>query len=292
MVDQWKRQRVEDIGSATGAPTDRTSEPDSSEARPGHLLLDIRCLGSFEIYRRNQLVPPEMFPRRDALTLLKILLLHRGRPVPYDQLAEMLQPEADPDLAVNRLHVLVHTLRRLLEPSAQRPWLFIRNRGGGYYFNRDAPHRLDVQTFLDSIELGERLQRKNDVAKAIDAFEMAISLYRGDLFEDDPYAAWCWEDREVLREGYLDALDRLAGLYLEQGVTERSMELSRTALKTDALRERMHLRLIKALWLEGRPAEALRQYEVCRDILQRELRTTPCPEIEQLARNIRNSAPA
>jgi DNA-binding SARP family transcriptional activator len=149
-----------------------------------------------------------------------------------------------------------------------------------------------VQTFLDSAELGERLRGKNRGTKAIDAFEMAISLYRGDLFEDDPYAAWCWEDREVLREGYLDALDRLAGLYLEQGVRERSIELSRTALKTDALRERMHLRLIEALWLEGRPAEALRQYEVCRDILQRELRITPCPEIEQLVRNIRNSAHA
>jgi DNA-binding SARP family transcriptional activator len=149
-----------------------------------------------------------------------------------------------------------------------------------------------VQTFLDSIGLGERLQGKNDVARAIDAFEMAISLYGGDLFEDEPYAEWCWEEREVLREGYLDALDRLAGLYLEQGVTERSIELSRTALKTDALRERMHLRLIKALWQEGRPAEALRHYEVCRDILQRELRITPCPEIEQLARNIRNSAHA
>ncbi len=290
MIDQWKQERAEDIGSVRGAPADRASEPDSLEASPRHPLLDIRCLGAFEIYRRNQLMPPEMFPRRDALTLLKILLLHRGRPVPYDQLAEMLKPEADPELAVNRLHVLVHTLRQLLEPSAQRPWLFIRNRGGGYYFNRDAPYRLDLQAFLDSAELGERLQGKGRGAKAIDAFEMAISLYRGDLFEDDPYAAWCWEDREVLREGYLDALDRLAGLYLEQGVRERTIELSRRALKTDALRERMHLKLIEALWLEGRPAEALRQYEVCRDILQRELRTTPCPEIEQLARNIRNSA--
>lgn len=292
MVDEWKQERVEDISSARGAPTDPASEPDSSDAWPEHLLLDIRCLGPFEIYRGTQPVPPEMFTRRDALTLLKILLLHRGKQVTYDQLAEMLQPEGDPRLAVNRLHVLVHTLRRLLEPSAQRPWLFIRNDGGGYCFNLDAPHRLDLQAFLDSIALGGRLEGKSEVARATDAYEMAISLYRGDLFEDDPYADWCREEREILREAYLDTLGRLAGLHREQGETERSIELSRRALKIDPLRERMHLGLIKDLWLEGRPAEALRHYGVCRDILQRELGTTPSPEIEQLAQNIRNSARA
>ncbi len=292
MVDEWKQERVEDANSPKDASADRAPEPDSSEGRPGHLLLDFRCLGSFELHPGNQLMPPEMFPRRDALTLLKILLMHRGRPVPCDQLAEMLQPGADPRLAVNRLHVLVHTLRRLLEPSAQRPWLFIRNDGGCYYFNRDAPHRLDVRTFLDSIELGGRLEGKNGAAKAIDAYEMAISLYGGDLFEDEPYAEWCWEEREILREAYLDALARLAVLYQERGVTDRSMELSRTALRIDPLREHMHLELIRALWLEGRRAEALRQYGVCQEILQRELGTTPGPEIVQLARDIRNSADA
>jgi two-component SAPR family response regulator len=147
-----------------------------------------------------------------------------------------------------------------------------------------------VQAFLDSVELGGRLEGKNDVARAIDAYEMAISLYRGDLFEDEPYAEWCCEERETLREAYLYALGSLAGLYQEQGLTARSIEPYRRALNIDPLRERMHLGLIKALWLEGRPAEALRHYAVCRDILQRELGTTPCTDIEQLARNIRNSA--
>lgn len=262
---------------------------DGAEERP---FLEIRCLGPFELYRQGKLVTPETVQRRGALTLLKILLVHEGRPVARDALADLLWPEVDPEAGANRVYVLVHALRQVMEPSnANRHWQFIRSEGDRYYFNLDSSHRLDLQEFRQDVALGERLERENRIADAIDSYEAAVKLYRGDLLEDEPYAEWCGEHRESLREILLNTLRRLASLYMDQGAPARSAELYRRALKADPLREEMHQGLMRALWMSGRRDEALRHYEVCRDILLEQLDVAPMPETEQLHRAIRENRP-
>lgn len=271
------------------SPSDQAGVLNGSGREHRGPYLQVRCLGPFEVHRDDQLLTAKDFPRRDAFNLLKILLVHRGRIVPYEGLVEMLQPESGPQ-AVTRLHVLVHALRRVLEPSKTPPWLFIRNDGRGYFFNRDAPYRLDLEEFQEALVMGRRLEREGQRSRAIDAYEIAASIYRGDLFEDDPYAEWCWEDRETLREQYLDVLSRLAELSLDVNLPEKSAALYRRALKLDPLRERSHLGLIRSLWLAQQPAEALRCYQACREVLERELGIGPGPEVEQLMRDIQASA--
>lgn len=274
------------------APSERlTAGPEQGAARsaPLHPVLDIRCLGEFQLYREGIPVTREMFPRRGALTLLKILLMLRGRPAPLDRLVEMLQLGTDPQAARATLHVLVHTLRRVLEPDLEGSGsTYIRRHGDQYYFSQDTPHRLDIPGFLESAALGERMERKGQASQAAAAYELAVDLYRGDLFEDNPYEDWCWEERETLRERYLGVLERLAGLCLDRGLPDRGITLYRKALKIDPLRESMHLGLIGAFLAKGQTAEALRQYEVCRDLLRRELGINPGPDIERLVHRIRN----
>ncbi len=97
------------------------------------------------------------------------------------------------------------------------------------------------------------------------------------------------EEREHLREVHLDILRKLGARYLEQGLAEKGVELYRQALRADPLREEMHQGLMRGLWAAGRREEALRQYHVCRDILNQELGVAPLPETGQLYDAIRNS---
>ncbi len=255
-----------------------------------HPLLEIRCFGAFALHLRGKLVTPEMFSRREALTLLKILVIQGGRPVARDALIECLWPEADPRTAVNRLHVLVHTLRRVIEPPQQRgDWLFIRSDGDRYSLSATAPYRLDITEFREYVSLGEQLSRDGEEAAAIEAYEAAVELYRGDLLEEEPYADWCREQRAHLREICLTVLGRLATAYRDQGSTEESINHYRHALKIDPLRESNHRGLMLALWSAGRRDEALRQYQTCSDILRRELNVEPLPETAELHTSIRNS---
>lgn len=255
-----------------------------------HPLLEIRCLGAFELRLRGKLITPDMFGRREAITLLKILVIQGGRPVTRDALVELLWPEADPKSAANRFHVLVHALRRVIEPAQQRGgWLLVRSELGRYSFNPTAPYRLDINEFRECARLGDQLSDEGDAVGATEAYESAVDLYRGDLLEEDPYADWCREPRAHLQEVCLTVLGKLAVGYLEQGATEESIGHHCHALKIDPLREGTHRGLMRALWTAGRRDEALRQYQTCRDILRRELSVDPMRDTEELHTLIRNS---
>ncbi len=278
-----------DSSVAAAQPSRPRGEPEA-QAPDEHPFLEIRCFGAFELHLQGKLVMPDLFRRRGALTLLKILVIQGGRPVARDALVELLWPEADPRTAANRLHVLVHALRQAIEPSQRRGgWLFVRCEGDRYSFNPAAPFRLDISEFREYVSLGERLSRDGDNAAAIEAYEAAVDLYRGDLLEEEPYADWCREQRAHLREICLTVLGRLAAAYLEQGATEESIDHYNHALRIDPLREGNHRGLMRALWSAGRRDEALQEYQVCRDILRRELNVEPLPDTEELHTLIRAS---
>lgn len=281
-----------ETGPATAlAPTSPRSAAAETRLPAIAPVLSIRAFGTFELHLQGKLVTPEMFGRRGALTLLKILLVRVGRPVAREELMELLWPESEPRAAANRLYVLMHALRRVIEPSRHdRNWLFVRNDGGNYYLDPASPLRLDITEFRRYVRLGEQLSRDGDETAAIQAFEAAVDLYRGDLLEDEPYADWCWEPRADLREICLTVLGRLASAHLDRGATEDSIERYRHALKIDPMRELNHRGLMRALWTAGRRDEALREYETCRDILRRELDVGPLPETEELHRLIRSSS--
>lgn len=263
-----------------------TQEADGPDDRP---FLEIRCFGAFELYRQGRLVTPDMFDRRKALTLLKILLIHDGQAMRGETLAEFLWPETDPKTAMNRLYVLVHTLRRVIEPPTEgQHWTFICSDGGRYYFNSEAPYRLDVREFREYANLSERLERDGDVTAAIETCEAAVNVYRGNLLEDEPYAEWCGEEREYLREKCLAVLGKLTTYYLQQDEPAKSVERCRQALRIAPLREGTHRQLMRSLWLAGRRDEALREYRVLKDLLRRELDVNPLPETEELYSLIRN----
>jgi DNA-binding SARP family transcriptional activator len=286
----WRQETSRDLAHAERSIERPPQATDISDVAPAPPFLEVRSVGGFELYRQGKLVTPEVFQRRGAITIFQILLTHDGRPVTRDALTEILWPEADPQSAVKRLHVLVHALRRVVEPAPQdRRWTFICNDGDRYYFNAEAPYRLDVKEFRECISLGERLERRGDVAAAIDAYEVAADQYRGDFLEDEPYAEWCWEEREALRETHLDALRRLAGLYTNQNAPELSAESYRRALKADPLREENHQGLMRTLWAAGRRSEALRQYQMCKELLRRELEVDPLPETTELYHLIRDN---
>ena len=236
MLRQWKSQLDEESTRSNGSPVRLPHQIHSTDTNSEHPAIDIRLLGPFEIYQNGHLVLPDSFSRRGALTALKILMLHEGRPVARDRLAELLWPNTDPHAASNRVHGIIHALRSGLEPKQhERSWAFILSEGDRYYFNTDASYRFDAKEFREYVALGERLERDAQAISAIDSYEAAVNLYKGDLLQDDPYAEWCWYERESLRETYLDVAKKLAVLHLSHDAPLKSIEIYRRALKADPL---------------------------------------------------------
>jgi DNA-binding SARP family transcriptional activator len=128
------------------------------------------------------------------------------------------------------------------------------------------------------------------------ALERAASLYRGELLEglalqEAPFEEWLLAERERLRELALEALAKLLRHQRTTGATEAALQTALRLLALDPLQEPVH-RTVMRLYLQlGRRASALRQYQVCIGVLQRELSVEPEATTKQLYLEILRQRP-
>jgi len=276
---------------ASDAASDAVAHPASragARSRERRPRLQIRCFGSLELSIDGKPLAPTAIRRRRVTTLLGILLTNHDQALSKDALIEMLWPGADPDVRTRQFHVVVHELRRLVEPRGNAGhWLYVRNRADRYAFQTQSPCWIDTLQFRSLLDKARDAEAAREVQPAIGAYEAAAELYRGEYLQDEPFAEWCWQTREQLREACLGALGRLAALWGEQGRWDRSIAWARRALVLDPLREETHRALMYAFWACGRRDEAVRQHEACAHLLRERLDLTPLPETEQLFARIR-----
>lgn len=247
-------------------------------------LLDIRCFGHFELAIGDQKLAPASFPRRDALTLLKILVLRAGKQLHRQQLIDWLWPETDERSGLNRLHGVVHSLRGVIEPqAAERRWIYLLNEGENYCFVARNTVSVDLISFQDNLALARREARDGPFApNATYYLEQAVALYRGDLYEDDQYRGWCDVERITLQREFIEALARLARIYLTHGEARRAIETLRRALVSDPSREDLHGELIRCLMGLRRYNEAKDQVRQCIRYLREEVGVEPSSETQHL----------
>lgn len=258
---------------------------------PDQPYLRVRCLGPFEIERQGKSLSPQVFKRRKALSLLKILILHAGTPVSKESLIEWLWPESETESGLNRLHGIVHALREVIEPlGAGHEWRLVHYDGDHYLFEPHEPCWIDLSEFRTSIAAGHQAEQAGDIPAALAAFDAAARLYRGDLFEEDRFEEWVLLDREHLKETYLATLQRVAAHYDRSGDHERAIDQYRQIVREDPLRESVQRQLIDALWRSGRRDEALMQFERFGRLLRNELGIEPLLETEKLVQRIRQES--
>jgi two-component SAPR family response regulator len=218
-----------------------------------------------------------------ALTILKYLLAHRGRPVSQDHLMGWLWPESNLKKARWSLNSAIHGLRKLLggcSPSLSTNYVILED--GYYHLSPAVRVWADVDEFDECCEKGRRLEKGGNVQAAAVEYERAIELYRGDYLIEDLYDDWTMVERERLSNAYMDMLGSLAVHYLETGQYQESIRCCYRVLEKDRCHEdsyRLLMRCYTRLGLRGR---ALEQYKICEKILGQEYGTTPSSETQSL----------
>jgi DNA-binding SARP family transcriptional activator len=266
MIDaSGKRDRDDKLtGRAHVAPATGGSEARGEGTIPmGSPTLLIRLLGELDLRHDGASLPPLESAR--TASLLAYLLLHREAPQSRQRLAFLLWPDStEPQARTNLRHVL-HNLRRAL-PDPDR---FLDVTPRTLQWRADAPFWLDVAAFEESLS---RAERKADGGLA--ALQEAVDLYAGDLLEGG-YEEWLLEEREWLRQRYLEALERLAMLLEARGEYARAILYAERLLRHDPLREETYRRLMRLHDACGDRARALRVYHACSAALERELGVEP-----------------
>jgi PAS domain S-box-containing protein len=260
----------------------------ASRARNGATVngrcLRVRTFGQFSVAYGNQVLDTEKWQRKHALTLLKCLTTHCGRAVPRERLMDWLWPEVDETVGAGRLKVVAYCLRKHLREAGIKAEV-LETVGAGYALKREAIW-VDRDAFEAQVTQGLSLERQGRPSEAIGCLEAAMALYRGDYLEDAPYAEWCIEERERLREMYLQALGRMANLLASRGEHEKAVHVCRTALATESCRESIHRALMRSLVRLGSTDQAAAQFHRCRTVLSRELGVEPTAETQRVFREI------
>jgi pimeloyl-ACP methyl ester carboxylesterase len=120
----------------------------------------------------------------------------------------------------------------------------------------------------------------------------AAQRYQGDLLAGlsvdsaGGFEEWLLGERERLRELALEALAKLLAQQRQAGRTESAIQTGRQLLSLDPVQEPAHRALMRLYAQAGRRGAALRQYQQCVEVLQRELGVEPEAETRQLYQEI------
>lgn len=226
--------------------------------------------------------------------LFAYLVVEADRPHRREALAGYFWPDQSQKAAVDSLRNALAKLRLAIgDRNADPPFLFTTN--DAIQFNDASDHKLDLTHFSQLVDTtrGHRHRRIESCAGCSDRLKIAASLYHGEFLEGfslpdcDLFEDWVRINREKYLGLTLDALHQLASIYEWRGDFEQSLSFTRKQLELDPCRESAHLRAIRLLACEGLRAEALEQYERCREHLASELGVEPSQETTHLYEQVK-----
>ena len=235
-------------------------------------------------------VPMKKVDTRKAIALLAYLAINHNS-YSRDSIINLLWPEFDESRARTALR---HTLY-VLNQSLEGDWLEVDRKSIG--LNPDADIWLDVDEFHSYLaECGSHGHELGKVCpKCIKPLSDAVELYQGDFLSgfslkdsvniDD----WQFSLTQSLRSEVTSGLERLVGLLSGEGEYEKGIGYSKRWLEIDRADERAHRHLMELYARTGQRPAALRQYEECVRILEKELSETPKEETVRLYQAIQEN---
>ncbi|MBU6427835.1 MAG: tetratricopeptide repeat protein [Cyanobacteria bacterium REEB65] len=236
------------------------------------LRVSLRCFGSLELQVGDDLAT---WPRKKARAMLAHLLLARAGLSP-GELGDRLFGGDDPVASVKAVRVLISNLRKTFEPGlANRDRSrFLLLRGGRYQLERREID-LDLEAFDRATDEGQRNWRAGNKSQAAHAFEEALLLYRGDLFDDGDLLEWFDLERHHYRNRVVEIRHKLADFYLSAGQFEEGRTHLLAILALDPTDEQAHCGLMRLYAQFGQWQRLHQQYDLMCKAFQTHLDRQP-----------------
>jgi predicted ATPase/DNA-binding SARP family transcriptional activator len=213
-------------------------------------------------------------PSRKAEAML-LYLASMKRPYSRELLADFFWDDRSPEQGMANLRSLLSGLRRKF-----KPYLEISRQTVS--FKEDSPH------WLDTAEFQQRAQSEN-----VADWEQAIDLYRADFLvgfdirDSRGFEEWVSLERERHQRTAIHLLRRLVQHLLDHQQYEKGIRYAARLLTISPLSEWAQRQMMLLLARNDQRTEALRQYQICCDILFEELGIDPSPETTSLYERIR-----
>jgi DNA-binding SARP family transcriptional activator len=210
--------------------------------------------------------------RRQVRALLYYLAAGR-QPASREQLCYILWPDVPEAIARRNLTGVLSHLRNSL-PSPE----VLTVSGDLIELDPD-------RTWSDTAAFA-RLCTAQDSPAHLETLQQAVDLYRGPFLASfslpgcPEFEAWATMERQVWERLYLETLAILVDERAIKGEYAVAIDCARRYLAIDDLAEDIHRRLIELYAASGDRTEAVRQYDRCVTVLERELGVNALPETQ------------
>lgn len=271
-------------------------------AQPSHLIapaifqeldvphLALTLLGGFAATLDGQVLTA--FGTDKARALLAYLAVEARRPQQRATLAALFWPDHPPAKAGHNLSQTLVRLRHALREDVTQPWLSITNQH--VQLNPIGDYQLDVTRFTELLIAAQQHthSQAQTCRTCLTWLAQAAELYRGDflagfaLRDSLAFEEWQLTQQEALRRQAIEVLSRLAAYHDIRGEYELVQRYAGQLVSVDPWHEQGHLKLMRALALEGEAATALEKYAGYSRTLAEEFSLLPSAEMTTLFKQI------
>lgn len=226
---------------------------------------------------------PLDIPRRKVRALLFYLAVS-PEALPRDQLKALFWPDNDETTARRNLsHLSTHLRHSLPEPTILQ--------------TTEETLSLDHERVWCDAKAFNEISNISPSLLHPDALQQAVSLYRGtflngfSLPDSAEFEAWLLKKQGEFERQFLEMLATLIQAHIAREEYDLAVRCAERYLEVDDLAEDIHRYLISLYALSGSRGAALRQYERCTAILERELGVRPLPETRQVYQAVLEGSP-
>ncbi|TWP48860.1 SARP family transcriptional regulator [Lentzea tibetensis] len=238
-----------------------------------------RILGPLQVTIADRVV---QLAKNRQLTVLALLLTEANKVVSVGRIIDAVWGDAPPVTADKQIQTCVWRLRSAFE-KAGGTGLIETARGG--YLLRLPEGCLDAQVFEKAMLRGRERAEDGDLGGAVDEYRAALALFQGRPLAElespaiEAVAAY-WAERR------LSVLEECLDIELAMGRHRELISELRLLVDEHPLREQLRGRLMTALYLSDRRADALAVYRAGRATLVSNLGLDPCARLQDLHRRI------
>ncbi len=244
--------------------------------------LEVYSLGNFKIRRGNEIITENIHKLSKRWELLQYLIVHSNREVSRDELISVLRLHNNDD-PEGALTALVYRLRKLINNSDEAID-YIKTLGSAYSFNNELEYWFDAEEFASLCKETANMISLSS-ADAIDFFDRALNLYKGDFLQEAKSDEWIWSTRNHYRDILVDTMLKMDDFLRSKAEYERALGFYDKLNEFVFFDEMIIKGLIQTMVDAGRYSQAKKKYDEIIKLYEENGLRVP-PELEGMANNL------
>ncbi|WP_220197267.1 AfsR/SARP family transcriptional regulator [Ktedonospora formicarum] len=248
--------------------------------------------GPFRVLHAKQALGEPTWRRNKAKALLKWFLLNPGELFSVEQLSKLFWHDSHPKVAASNLHVTLHYLRHVLEPSltsGQLSTFIHRNRYNYYWFDLHDDWWTDIADVYYLSTQAKEAEQQGNLARAFALYNQLIAYYKLTFLPEDIYEDAFSSYRRQHEYAAIQTLEHLMRLSTRIEYYDEALSCALYTLSIDPYNERAVKTLVHVHLQQGNTTGALCQLNEFEQMLQQEMGIQPGKEIMALRNVILNA---